>query len=166
MKFSKGQTVVHPHHGPAVVSRITSRRVQRTAVKYYDLEVIKSNLHVSIPVDRAEEMRLRPILTRTEIEQVLDVLRARSAPEVDQWSRRIKENRDRLNNGDIFEHAAIARDLGRRDERKRLSFAERQMLREAREPIVVEVAIALGMSIEEADALLKQAEVSGALIAA
>lgn len=166
MKFSKGQTVVHPHHGPAVVRKITSRKVNRMAVKYYDLEVIESNLHVSVPIDRADEMRLRPILNHEEIDRVLDVLRAPSEPEIEQWSRRIKENRDRLINGDIFEHAAIARDLSRRDQRKRLSFAERQMLREAREPIVVEVAIALGIGVTDADVLLTEAQDSGALIAA
>src|SRR5690606_25036539 len=151
------QTVVHPHHGPAVIRGTTSRKLQRKTVKYYDLEGIESNLHGSVPIERAADSGLRPILTRDEIDRVLEVLRAPSEPEVEPWSRRTKENRERLRTGDVYTHAALARDLSRRDQRKRLSFAERQMLREAWDPIAVEVAIALGMSLDDAEALLSSA---------
>jgi len=139
--------------------------VRNTSVAYLELAVLDSKLIVSVPVDRADAVGLRAVMSPEEIEALLAVVRAPSGPEVAQWSRRFKENRERLRTGDIFTHAAIARDLTRRLESKGLSQAERDMLREARRPIAVEVSLSLGIPIDEAEGMLHAVQVEGAAVA-
>ena len=44
MKFHVGQTVIHPHHGPAMVAKVMTRTVRGERVDYAELEVVSSKL--------------------------------------------------------------------------------------------------------------------------
>ncbi|WP_166875560.1 CarD family transcriptional regulator [Salinibacterium sp. ZJ450] len=154
MHFATGQTIVHPHHGPATIRAITHRTVRSVDRSYLVLDVENSNLTISVPVDNAGLVGLRDMLSSAEIEALFDVLRDADAVEETRWSRRIKENREKLSSGDILNGAAVVRDLSRRMTGKGLSPAEKEMLRDAKRPLLTEVALALGISTDEANAVL------------
>ncbi|WP_157155058.1 CarD family transcriptional regulator [Diaminobutyricimonas sp. LJ205] len=157
MNFSEGQTIVHPHHGPATVRAITRRRVKSTDADYLVLDIRDTNLTVSVPVASADVVGLRDVLSVDEVERLLGVLRAPTVDEETQWSRRIKANAEKLKTGDIYMAASIVRDLSRRLATKGLSLAEKDMLKEAKRPLVTEVSLALELSEQDADAVLESA---------
>jgi CarD family transcriptional regulator len=154
MNFTEGQTIVHPHHGPAVVRSITRRRVKAVDTDYLMLEIRDSNLTVSVPVDSIDTVGLRAILDAEQLKRLLDVLAAPTGDEEQQWSRRLKANQERLRSGDTYAAAAVVRDLSRRLNRKGLSLAEKDMLKYAKRPLVIEVALAVGVPSDEADAVI------------
>lgn len=160
MPFSPGQLVIHPHHGPATVQDTMSRVVGGVERTYLNLLVHRSNLTVSVPEDAAEEVGLRTVLSPEGLQEVLDVLQAPSLPFDKQWSRRMKDQRERLLLGELTVTAGVVRDLLRRDLEDGLSPAEKDLLKTASAPLLGEFVEALGLSDERAEELLVAA-VSG-----
>ena len=157
MQFSEGQTVVYPHHGPATITSIFSRTVKGNEIEYLKLEVHQSKLSVSVPVASADKVGIRAILSAEDMKTLFDVLRAPTVDEEDKWSRRMKDNQEKLKVGDILTIAGVVRDLTRRSEDKGLSLAERDLLRHAQGPLVTEIALSLGIDNDEAETALHNA---------
>ncbi len=74
MKFHVGQTVIHPHHGPAMVAKVMTRTVRGERVDYAELEVVSSKLMVSIPVSKADEIGIRDVAGVRELDRLAEVL--------------------------------------------------------------------------------------------
>jgi CarD family transcriptional regulator len=157
MQFSEGQTVVYPVHGPATITSIFSRTVKGNEIEYLKLEVHDTKLEVSVPLASAEKVGIRAVLGTEEMKALFEVLRAPTVDEEDKWSRRMKDNQEKLKVGDIFTVAGVVRDLTRRNEYKGLSLAERDLLRHAQGPLVTEIALSLGIDNDEAEAALQNA---------
>ncbi len=154
MTFNVGQTVVHPHHGPATICRLSSRMVRSVETEYLVLEVHANRLEVWVPTAKAEDVGLRPILDSPQLQELMEVLRAAADTEESQWSRRFKENTELLASGRIVDVARVVRNLTIRSLDKGLSHAERDMLRHARRPLLTEISLSLGVTEEEASAVL------------
>jgi CarD family transcriptional regulator len=119
------------------------------------LEVKNSNLTVGVPLERAEQVGLRPVFDEGQLEALFDVLRAASREEDPQWSRRFKDNQERLRTGDIFVIAGLVRDLARRlHANGSMSHAEKDMLQYAKKPLVTEIALSRGIDLQEAEEIL------------
>lgn len=161
MKFSEGQVIVHPHHGPPTVTAITTRVIRDEPRQYLRLEVVGSDLVVGVPVAGAEEVGVRPVLGPHALCDVLAVLAAPSSQEDAGWSRRIKANVERLRTGDVTTVAGLVRDLMRRQEDTGLSLGEKDLLRDAKAPLVTEVAVVLGVDEPAAEATIDAAVLDG-----
>jgi len=157
MNFSEGQVVVHPHHGPATVTAITTRVIRGEQRQYVKLEVFQSNLVVGVPLAAAAELGVRPLLGSSGISDLFAVLSGPTGPVQSGWSRRIKEDVERLRTGNVATIAALVRDLTRRQHDKGLSLGEKNLLRDARGPLLAEVAIVLAVDEEEAAGLVDAA---------
>ena len=157
MQFSEGQTVIHPHHGPATVTKIVERRVRDRVLHYVYLTVHGTELEVAIPLETADEIGLRAVCGREQITALLEVLAAPSDQEEQQWSRRMKANHERLRTGELLIVASLIRDMTRRSEEHGLSAGERDLLKLARRPVLAEIALSLGLSEEDATELLESA---------
>ncbi|MGO1174245.1 MAG: CarD family transcriptional regulator [Actinomycetaceae bacterium] len=157
MPFVPGQTVVHPHHGPSVLAKVFTRKVKGASVKYARLDVQGQELAVAIPLDRLEEVGVREVMDAEQISKVLGILADESAPFEKVWSRRIKAAQDKVSTGDASQIAAVVRDLYRRETDSGISFGERTLMRDAREPLVAEMAIGLGVDAERAGEIVDHA---------
>lgn len=154
MQFSAGQTVVHPQHGPSTVTQVVHRSIKGVTRSYVELAVHRSDLCLAIPVDTADDVGLRPPRTAAQLEELWDVLREASPEEEEQWSRRMKGNQEKLRIGDLSVTAGVVRDLVRRDDARGISPGERDMLKNARQPLIIELGLSLGVTDAEAERLL------------
>src|SRR5690606_5198507 len=107
----------------------------------------------------AEEVGVRPVLGPHALCDVLvlAVLAAPLSQEDAGWSRRIKANVERLRTGDVTTVAGLVRDLMRRQEDTGLSLGEKDFLRDAKAPLVTEVAVVLGVDEPAAEATIDAA---------
>ncbi|MFF0114427.1 CarD family transcriptional regulator [Streptomyces prasinus] len=157
MQFSEGQTLIHPHHGPATVTEVLDRSVNGKRRRYVQFQIHRTDLHIAVPLEKADEVGLRPVYAATQVQELLDVLRAPSDEQEEIWSRRFKANAEKLRAGDPLLSAGVVRDLVRRQAEHGLSAGERDMLKHARQPIVAELALALSLPDVEAEELLDSA---------
>ena len=81
-------------------------------------------------------------------------MREPTGPEEPQWSRRIKDAQEKLRSGDIYAAARLVHNLIRRSERGHLSPMEKSMLKYAKQPLVTELSLALGLEPADAEALI------------
>ncbi|USQ75852.1 CarD family transcriptional regulator [Ornithinimicrobium cryptoxanthini] len=161
MQFVPDQVVVHPHHGPARVVGFTERELRGRSLSYLRLEVEGSNLSIAVPLGSIEEVGVREPMSREELDDLFGVLTAPDAVQEKQWARRIKDEVQRLRTGDVLTIAGVVRDLIRRREERGLSLGERDLLRDARRPLVSELVGCLRMSEEQCEAVVDEAVLEG-----
>lgn len=154
MEFTVGQTVIHPHHGPAVVTGRTTRKVRGVPVDYLDLEVCDTGMTVCMPVSKAEEIGIRTVAGKSLLDALVNVLCGPSCEQESQWSRRMKAQRMEVATGDPVRIACVVRDLVRRREERGLSLAEKELLKEASAPLVAEIALAVAKPTDQARAVM------------
>lgn len=157
MKFTKGQIVVHPHHGPATVKKIASRTLRGEKKQYLTLHTHQDEMSVSVPADLAEEMGVRPLMDPAGVKKIFAILAGESSPFDKVWSRRFKDYTERLNSGDVIVTAGLVRDITRRNHDSRVSYGEMGVLRDAMGPLVAELVLALEVEQEEIEEIIETA---------
>ena len=155
--FRKGDTVVHPEHGAAVIEELRTREVLGERKKYLVLRVAYGDLTLMVPVESTEEVGLRQVVSKNEVKKVMNVLKQDESKMAANWSRRFKNNIEKLRSGDIYQVAEVVRNLAIRERQKGLSAGEKRMLTKARQILVSELTFALSVSEEEAEQRLDEA---------
>lgn len=157
VQFAEGQTLVHPHRGPATVTEILDRSVNGRSRRYVRFQIHRTDPHTAVPVEKADEVAPRSVHAATRVQEPFDVLRAPPGELEEIRSRRFKANGEKLRGGDPLLTAGVVRDLTRRQEERGPSSAEKSMLKHARRPVLAELALSLSLSAGEAEELLDPA---------
>lgn len=152
--FSKGDKVIYPHHGAAVIEELTTRELLGEKKKYFVLRLTHGDLTLMVPVDNTEEVGLRQVVSKREVKKVWEVLKEDESKMPANWSRRYKTNIEKIRSGDIFQVAEVVRNLSIRESEKGLSAGEKRMLAKARQILVSELTFAVGSTEEKASAML------------
>lgn len=153
--FRKGDKVIYPHHGAAVIEGLTERELQGEKRKYFVLKLAHGDLTLMVPVDNTEEVGLRDVVSKREVKKVLDVLRERATPgKATNWSRRYKTNIEKIKSGDIYQVAEVVRNLSIRERDKGLSAGEKRMLAKARQILCSELVFAVNSDAEKAEEMV------------
>lgn len=148
--FAVGDKVVYPHHGAATITAIRQMEFQGEKRPYYVLEVATDQLVVSVPVDGALELGVRPVISTNVARKVFATFREEPQEAGANWSRWYKLLTEKINSGDIFQVAEVVRDLTYAQQVKGISPALKRMLAKARLIIVSELRFALKLDEEDA----------------
>ncbi len=154
MAFRKGDTVVHPEHGAAVVEEVREKEFLGEKRKYLVLRVVYGDLTVLVPTDSTEQVGLRACVSKTEAKKILKVLTEDETSVAANWSRRFKNNLEKLHSGDPYEVAEVLRNLAIRDREKGLSAGEKRMITKARQILISELSFATGKSEADAEVMI------------
>jgi len=151
--FDVGDRVVYPHHGAAVIQKREKRKIDGETLEYLVLQMAHGELTLSVPVDKADDVGMRPPIGSEEVEDLFELLGKKDIREPANWSRRFKNHQEKLKSGDVYQVAEVVRNLALRDQSKGLSAGEKSMFVKARSVLVSELSFALDVS--EDDALAK-----------
>ena len=165
MKFKKGDTVIYPQHGACKVIAIRKEDPLNTgkAQDYLILEAVIGEMRLMVPMAKVDDVGVRPPVSPDELEDLVAVL-AKADPRVpSNWSRRFKNHQEKLKSGDVYQVAEVVRNLASRNRDASLSAAERTMYERARVNLISEIAPALKVTPEEAEAYLDDALAKGVL---
>ncbi len=153
--FRKGDRVVYPHHGAAVIEDLQEREILGERRTYFVLRLAHQDLTLMVPIDNTQEVGLREVCSKREVRKVFEILRedeVNNAPT--NWNRRFKTNVEKLRSGDIFQVAEVVRSLSLREKEKGLSAGEKRMLAKARQILISELTFAVDASEEKTEAML------------
>lgn len=141
--FSEGDMAVYPAHGVGVIKSVETQTVAGTDQKFYVLEILDNNMTIMIPTANSENVGLRAIVSKQEVEKVLDILADRDVEIGSQtWNRRYRDYMEKIKTGSVHEVAAVLRDLFLLSVDKDLSYGERKMLDTAKGLLVKEISLA------------------------
>jgi CarD family transcriptional regulator len=152
--FRKGDKVVYPHHGAAIIEDLQEREFLGERRQYFVLRLAHGDLTLMVPVDNTEEVGLREVMSKREVKRVFDIIREDETRMPTNWNRRFKTNLEKLRSGDTFQVAEVVRNLALREKDKGLSAGEKRMLAKARQILVSELIFAVDSTEERAEALL------------
>ena len=152
--FRKGDKVIYPHHGAAVIEDLTEREFLGEKKKYFVLRLAHGDLTLMVPVDSTEEVGIRGVVSKREVKKVMDVLREDESGQPTNWSRRYKTNIEKIRSGDVYQVAEVVRNLAIRESEKGLSAGEKRMLVKARQILVSELVFAVGVPEDKAEGMI------------
>ena len=151
--FKVRDRVVYPHHGAAIIRSKERRVMDGTKTEYFVIEAITNPLTLRIPVDRALELGLRPVISKNAARKVFAILKEDPVDADATWARWFKLLQDKMSSGDIYEVATVVRDLTYAQQSKPLGPALKRMLAKAR--LILTSELQLALEIDE-DASIKR----------
>ena len=154
--FRKGDTVVHPEHGAAVIQELREKEFLGEKRTYLVLRVAYGDLTLLIPVDSTEQVGLRQVVSKNEVKKVLKVLTEDESSMAANWSRRFKNNMEKLHSGDPYQVAEVLRNLAIREREKGLSAGEKRMILKARQILISELSHATAKTEDEAEIMIDE----------
>jgi CarD family transcriptional regulator len=154
--FRKGDTVVHPEHGAAVIQELREKEFLGEKRTYLVLRVAYGDLTLMIPVDSTEQVGLRSVVSKAQVKKVLKVLTEDESSMAANWSRRFKNNMEKLHSGDPYQVAEVLRNLAIREREKGLSAGEKRMILKARQILISELSHATDKTEDEAELMIDE----------
>ena len=155
-QFEKGKTVVFGPEGFARVEGIGEREMLGKRVTVVDLFVLDSKMNVTVPLERAVERGLRPVVSKAAAERSLTRLAA-DRTEPLPWNRDGRLLKDRFAEGDLDGMVDVLASLVDTQEERKLNDGQRALLDKVRKAYAREVGEALRLSEEKTEARIDAA---------
>lgn len=148
--FKIGDCGVYPSHGVGKITEIEKTTVLGQDFSCYLMYFEKEKLTIKIPVNSAEKIGLRHLVSKSQMDEVFSILRSGVKKLKGMWSRRAQEYETKINSGEIMLLAEVLRDLTRDIEDGDRSYSERIIYETAVYRLAAEYAVVYGIEFEEA----------------
>lgn len=155
--FNIGDKVVYPMHGAGIIEGIEEKEILGEKRKYFIMRMPIGEMKVMVPVDNVEEVGVREIINDDDFKKVMSILKDDKTTMPQNWNRRYRANMERIKSGDIFEIAAVVRNLLLLDIEKGLSTGERKMLSSAKQMLLSEMVLVTDSDIESVEKMVVDA---------
>lgn len=152
--FTVNQKIVYPSQGVGKITEIFKKEFNGEMTYYYKIYLDVSDMYVMVPVDKAANLGIRPIVSAEEAQKSLDLIGEDFEPPTSDWKLRYQMNLELLKKGTIGDIAAIVRCLYHRSKVKELPILERKLYDNAKKLLEDEIAEALGITSKEVEVML------------
>ena len=152
--FNVGDKIVYPMHGAGTIDAIEQKDILGEKQDYYIIKM-PGEVKVMVPISKASEVGVRNVINKDEAGKVLQVLEADETQMPNNWNKRYKENMEKMKSGDIYEVAAVVRNLSYKQKEKGLSTGEKKMLNNAKQILISELVLAEHASADEVENLIE-----------
>jgi RNA polymerase-interacting CarD/CdnL/TRCF family regulator len=157
--FDKGDWIVHTYYGVGQIKSIEKKALGEDQSHYYKVE--SPNSTYFIPVENAENDRVRPIATKYRLRKVAKLLRGKPQELDEKHTVRKREISERLSEGSMESTAKLVRDLKGREKQFGLNDYDNKVLDDLITRLAVEWSITEEMEPETAheklDSFLEEA---------
>lgn len=139
--YNIGEKILYPMHGAGIIEDIETQEILGKMRDYYVLRMPMDGMVVKIPVDNAENIGVRDIISVEESNKVMEYIENYTGEFNSNWNKRYRENVQRIKSGNIYEVAGVVKMLMCRDKERSLSSGERKMLTGAKQILVSEIML-------------------------
>ncbi|WP_319416260.1 CarD family transcriptional regulator [Marispirochaeta aestuarii] len=153
-QYKVNQEVVYPLQGVGKITAIEEKDFKGKKLLYYIVYLEVSDMTVMIPVDKADELGIRAIVSKAESNKALKLISEDHEPITADWKMRYQMNLDLLKSGSVMDIATVVRTLYHRSKIKELPILERKLFDSALKLLVDEISYSLGKEKEEVENLI------------
>jgi CarD family transcriptional regulator len=157
MTFRIGEKVVYPNQGVGTIENISTRSFGSACERFYLLRFGYGGMTVLVPFSNASHIGLRRVTRDREISRILSFLANGCCATSPDWKVRFKQNREKMQSGDLLKAAEVFKSLLQVQVDKPLSFHERGLYDRARHMLVSEISTARNVPEVHAVNLLRRA---------
>jgi CarD family transcriptional regulator len=154
VNFQIDQQVVYPCQGVGKILSIEDKLFKNEMIPYYVIYLEGSDMTVMVPVEKAEDMRIRAIVDRDIAQQALQLLGEGYDPIPSDWKQRYEMNLAISKKGSIIDNATVVRTLYHRSKVKELPILERKLYDSTLKLLEDELALSLGESKEAVESMI------------
>ena len=154
--FEVGDNVVYSDHGAGVVLKKETKDLLGENRDYLTIQILHNSMTAMVPCENAHMAGLRRVIDGEQVEKVIDVLTDEVSEMPKSWTRRFKQNREKIKTGDVYELAEVVRNLAIRESGKGLSAGEKQMYMRAKKNLASEFMYALDKDEDGAESYLDE----------
>ncbi len=155
-EFKVDQRVVYPSQGVGRITSITEKKFKDVSVLYYIIYLEFSDMTVMVPVDKARDLGIRPIVPKDAALKALNFIAEEYAPIPSDWKLRYQMNLDLLKKGSVMDIASVVRSLYHRSKIKELPILERKLYDSALNLLQDEVSFSLAKPKDEIAEIIRQ----------
>jgi RNA polymerase-interacting CarD/CdnL/TRCF family regulator len=110
IEFEVGQKVVYPGHGVGQIQTIEIKEIAGTSISFYMIRILESDVTVMVPLNKVDNVGLRPTATEADVKEVYLMLRDKKVVvEQTTWNRRYREYMEKIKTGSVFEICCMHR---------------------------------------------------------
>jgi len=157
MTFQIGEKVVYPNQGVGTIENISTRSFGSAYEKFYLLRFGYGGMTVLVPFSHASNIGLRKVTKDREISRILSFLSNGWCDTSPDWKVRSRQNREKMQSGDLLKAAEVFKSLLQIQIDKPLSFQEKGMLDRARRMLESEISISRNVPEIHAVRMLERA---------
>jgi CarD family transcriptional regulator len=152
-----GNKVIYPYQGPCLIGPVIKKVIDGRPISFYRLALLDdSGGELFVPVDKVQSIGIRPLLNRSDIPRLLDLLKEPSGADKD-WKQRADDNFKLLTSGSAFDLAEVVKSLTKLGRKRELSFRESQTLEKARKLLIGEISEVMGETKSAAEEQIDEA---------
>jgi CarD family transcriptional regulator len=148
-EFKVGERVVYPSHGVGEIIQIESQAIGEIKLEVYVISFPHDKMTLRVPVSRATASGLRTLATKSDVNNVYNILNDKPKRGNKMWSRRAQEYETKINSGQIEAIAEVVRDLYKNVDNDR-SYSERTIYESALNRLATEIAVLENITIASA----------------
>lgn len=154
VSYNDGDQVVLPPYGVGVIVGQTTRMVAGMSFEYYEVNFPNGTSKAYVPIAAPCQAGLRPALSHTQVNIVLERLNNGRLSLPKQWAARNRKVTEIISGGDPYDIAVLAGELRRWDRERGLPDLDRQAYRRALRLLAGEISAVMAVSMEEARAMM------------
>ncbi len=142
-QFKVGDHAVYPGHGVGRIDKIEVKEILNSKHEFYSVVILETGMKVMIPAANIKSVGLRPLISKEEAINVVNILKNKNVKvDTQTWNRRYREYMDKIKTGSVIEIAGVLRDLYVLKVDKDLSAGEKKMLETAKALLLKELNLA------------------------
>ena len=153
-RYKVHEQIVYPLQGVGLIRTIEKRPFRDQTLLYYIIYLAVSDMTVMVPVDKADELGIRPIVGRKEAQKALGLLAEEHEPVTADWKLRYQMNLELLKKGSTQDIATVVRTLYRRSTVKELPILERKLYDSALKLLIDETSLSLEKTKDEMEKII------------
>lgn len=144
-----GDKAVYPGHGVGKITSIEDKDIMGNKLTFYSMEIVESGTKIMIPKNRLKSVGVRPVASKKQAKEVMDMLLDTKSEEEEQksvgknWQKRHQSYMDKIKTGSIYEIAKVIRNLNQIKEGKELSYGEKRMMDKAKNMLYSELSLTM-----------------------
>jgi CarD family transcriptional regulator len=124
---------------------------------YYVIEFPAEGLMVHVPMEKVDDLGVRPVVSKSRLDQLLRVLTTKPDKLPDDYKERQGGVREKLATGRAMQIAETVRDLAWREERAYLTRVDRRLFDDGRDLLASEIALVTESEVLDAEAVIDEA---------
>jgi len=152
--FKVGDNIFYPLHGAGTIESIEEKDILGESKKYYLMKMPIGDVKVMVPTENAENIGVRDISDKSVVDEVFKVFDMSAEDEKVSWSKRYRDNMDKMKTGDLVEIADVVRSLSFKQKEKGLSTGEKKMLGNAKQILLSELVLTNNQGKEELEEII------------
>jgi CarD family transcriptional regulator len=137
-----------------VINKIEEKTLRGNTSMYYEIYLDISDMTVMVPINKTEELGIRPIVQPSEALKAINGITNKMEQVPVDWKARYQMNVDLLQEGSIASIARVVQILYHRSKIKELPVQERKLYDSALRILIDESSLSLGRPKEELEAII------------